>query len=142
LVLTEDDEVEALALEAQAHVLRDRQGANLAQVVDAGLRRAEAAGAWAALVCMSDLPHVSAPELSQVLAALTGHAMVVAPDMAEAGTNVLALSPPSLLGTCFGHEDSFTRHLAQAAMRGLSLEVVRLPGLCFDVDGPEDLARL
>lgn len=142
LVLTEDDEVEALALEARAEVLRDTQGANLARVIDAGLRRAEAAGASAALVCMADLPRVSAPELAQVLAALAAHAVVVAPDLAEAGTNVLALSPPSVLATCFGHEDSFTRHVAQAAKRGLSLEVVRLPGLCFDVDGPEDLARL
>jgi 2-phospho-L-lactate guanylyltransferase len=38
-------------------------------------------------------------------------------------------------------DDSFLPHLAAAKARGIAPTVVRLPGIAFDIDNPEDLAR-
>ncbi|MFT3923166.1 MAG: 2-phospho-L-lactate guanylyltransferase [Myxococcales bacterium] len=142
LVLTDDPEVEALALARGAQVLRDAPGFTLAQIIDAGLARAAALGAEAALVCMADLPHLAADEIRTVVEALKSAPVAVSPDGGEAGTNVLALKPPTLFASCFGRGDSFQQHLARAEAHGCEVRVLRAPGLCFDVDGPQDLEGL
>lgn len=142
LVLTEDDEVESLARGRGAQVLRDRSANGLASIVDAGLSRVHALGASAALVCMADLPHLTVDELRQAVLALRTQPVVLAPDAAEAGTNVLGLAPATLFPSCFGREDSFAAHLARARSLGHEAAVLRLHGLCFDVDGPQDLSGL
>jgi 2-phospho-L-lactate guanylyltransferase len=142
LVLTDDDEVEALALERGAHVLRDLPGAGLAELVDRGLQHVAARSAQAALVCMADLPRLTPVELEQVLEALWSSEVVLVPDAAEAGTNLLALRPPDRLASCFGRADSFLQHQARASSLGARVRVLRLPGVCFDVDGPADLEGL
>lgn len=142
LVLTDDDEVEALARARGAHVLRDAGSTGLASIVDGGLRHVALLGADAALVCMSDLPHLATSDLEEVSAALRRTPVVLAPDALEAGTNLLGLSPPTRMLSCFGRGDSFATHLARARSEGHEATVLRLHGLCFDVDGPEDLLQL
>ncbi len=142
LVLTEDDEVEALAHERGARVLRDPPGLGLASIVDGGLTKAAALGADSALVCMADLPRVSVEDFREVARRLEEYAVLVAPDAGEAGTNLLALRPATLFASCFGRVDSFQRHLARAREQGQRVLVLRSAGLCFDVDGPEDLEQL
>jgi 2-phospho-L-lactate guanylyltransferase len=142
LVLTDDDEVEQLARARGAQVLRDEPGLGLSQIIDAGLARVQQLGAQAALVCMADLPLVNAEELALVAQELREHEVLLAPDTGEAGTNLLALRPPTLFESCFGHADSFRRHRARAEERGHGICVLRARGLCFDVDGPQDLEQL
>jgi 2-phospho-L-lactate guanylyltransferase len=142
LVLTDDDEVEQLARARGARVLRDEPGGGLARIIDAGLAKVAELGAEAALVCMADLPHVSPEDLRAAAHGLLQHAVVVAPDAGEAGTNLLALKPATLFASCFGRADSFQRHLARAEEEGQQTVVLRVRGLCFDVDGPEDLEQL
>jgi 2-phospho-L-lactate guanylyltransferase len=64
----------------------------------------------------------------------------VAPDRLGTGTNGLALSPPGVIGFRFG-AGSFAAHRAEAAAAGLEPVIVTRPGLAFDLDTPEDLAR-
>jgi 2-phospho-L-lactate guanylyltransferase len=142
LVLTDDDEVQALAEACGARVQRDRPDQLLAQIVDAGLLRTVELGAEAAIVCMADLPHVSVEEFEQAACALISSSVVLAPDAGEAGTNLLGLRPPALFPSCFGHGDSFRQHAERAENLGHRVALLRAPGLCFDVDGPQDLGEL
>lgn len=142
LVITDDDEVASCARERGTAVLRDPPGASLGQVVDAALCEASARGASAALVCMADLPELSAEDVRSVLALLELHEVVVVPDRDELGTNLLCLSPPAVMPSCFGRGDSFREHLRSAEQRALRAAVSRAPGICFDVDEPDDLARI
>jgi 2-phospho-L-lactate guanylyltransferase len=57
------------------------------------------------------------------------------------GTNALCLGSAHPFRFQFGL-DSQRLHLQEAERTGLSPQVVRLPGLEFDVDSPRDLARL
>ena len=66
--------------------------------------------------------------------------MAIAPDKAGTGTNGLCLRPPDAIAFAFG-SGSFARHTARADAAALPLAVVREPGLEFDLDTPQDLAR-
>lgn len=125
-----------LALEDDLH------RSTFAGVIDQALAGVVARGATSALVCMSDLPHLTLGDVERVVAGLEEADVVLGPDLRDLGTNVLALRPPSVLPSCLGHEDSFLRHRSRARELGLEVRVRRLAGIGFDVDRPEDLARL
>ena len=101
----------------------------------------DAAGAERMLVLPADVPLVTAPEIAQILAAGEAVPVVVAPDEKGIGTNALLLSPPAAIAPRFG-ADSRACHAAAARDLGLASRDLRLPNLGFDVDEPEDLARL
>jgi 2-phospho-L-lactate guanylyltransferase len=125
-----------------ALVFDDEAERSLAGVVDVALGRLAARGAEAALVLMSDLPLVEARDLHRLVRMLRRVDMVAVPDAQSYGTNALALRLAGRPPTCFGTGDSFARHCAAAAQAGLRLRVHRSARVGFDVDGPEDLARL
>jgi 2-phospho-L-lactate guanylyltransferase len=64
--------------------------------------------------------------------------IVVAPDRAEIGTNLLLMSPAAAGFPFQFGPNSFVRHCDAARERGLSLTVVRDNRLTFDIDEPED----
>jgi 2-phospho-L-lactate/phosphoenolpyruvate guanylyltransferase len=140
LVLTPSAEVARLARARGAEVLRDPGSARapLGPLVDAALAHLEARGAEAALVLMSDLPRLAPSDIQGMAAALAHAELVVAPDRHQRGTNALGVRLRGRGATCFGHEDSFTRHLAASAR----VQVFCSTSLGFDVDLPEDLALL
>jgi len=142
LVLTDDDAVERTALRAGHAVRRDQDATTLREIVDRGLADVQARGARAAVVCMADLPNLRREEIAQAVAALDDADVVVVPDLERAGTNVLCLSPPTRLATCFGNEDSFMRHVRAAHEAQARVRTLELSSLCFDVDGPDDLETL
>lgn len=104
-------------------------------------RSLEAQGARRLLVLHADLPCLQAAEIAALVAASRAGGLAIAPDRRESGTNALCLALPADFHFRFG-ADSFAKHLAEAAALGRTAAVVRLPGLAFDVDEPEDLARL
>jgi 2-phospho-L-lactate guanylyltransferase len=65
----------------------------------------------------------------------------IAPDAAGVGTNALCLVSSHPFRFQFG-SGSQRLHLQEAERMGLSPQVVRLPGLEFDVDSPADLNRV
>jgi 2-phospho-L-lactate guanylyltransferase len=109
------------------------------------LRRAQATAAAERvaklLIVPGDLPLVDAEDLSILVKHAIKAAIVVAPDRAETGTNALLLTPPTAIVPSFG-EGSFERHQRLAADAGLTVAVVRRPGLALDLDTPADIARL
>jgi len=142
LVITPDDEVRALALEAGARPMRQRtQGLNQALVE--ARDEAIAAGATAVLVVPIDLPLVTAEALETVLAELAapGRPLVVlVPDRHTRGTNALLVAPPDAIEFAFGG-DSRAAHATAAGRAGARL--VELGGpLSLDLDTPDDLLLL
>jgi 2-phospho-L-lactate guanylyltransferase len=139
IVVTPDDEVRALALDAGARPLRQR-----GHGLNAGLRQArdEAidGGATALLIVPIDLPRVSSAAVAAVLEVLVEHRpplVAIVADRHGRGTNALLLCPPDVIDPMFGG-DSRDAHAAAARAAGATL--VELDGpLADDLDTPEDL---
>jgi 2-phospho-L-lactate guanylyltransferase len=142
MVVTDGDDVAALARGRGAVAARDRGRAPLGSIVDHALADVSARSARSALVIMSDLPLLTGADVRRLVDRMARADMVAAPDLRGEGTNALGLTPPLLLSTSFGTRDSFARHLSSAAERGLRVDVERSPGLGFDVDEPADLEKL
>lgn len=146
LVVTPDDEVRAIALDAGARPLRQR-----GQGLNAGLREARdeavAGGADAVVVLPVDLPLVTPGAIGDVLAPLgrvqprAGRfdppLVVIVADRHGRGTNALLVAPPEAIEFAFGGD---SRHAHVAAARAAGARVVELGGpLAIDLDTPDDL---
>lgn len=142
LVATDGDDIAELARASGARVARDQGARSLREVVDRALVEVASLGAAAALVLMADLPRIEPGDIRTVLEALEDHEVVVVKDHAGLHTNALALAPPTAIPTCFGRRDSFEAHCAAARAAGLRLAIIENARIAFDVDGPEDHARL
>jgi len=135
-VVTDDDEVAALAAAHGAEVLAD-PGGGLDAAVEAGVAHLAERGFDEVVVAHADLP------LAAGLAALTGEAdaCTLVPDRRGDGTNVLVV--PTGRGFTFAYgPGSFARHVAEAERLGLAVRAVRDARLGWDVDVPEDLEGL
>lgn len=96
-------------------------------------------GAEALAVMLADTPMLTAPALSAAVHTLGP--VVLAPSADGKGTNLLLRRPPTVIRPRFG-SDSFARHGAEAAAKGLPVAEVRLPELAFDLDAPNDILTL
>jgi 2-phospho-L-lactate guanylyltransferase len=112
---------------------------------DAGLPWNDALAAAAAevvtaplvAIVSADLPLLRADEVEDLLAATPARGIAIARAL-DGGTNAVAMRPPGLVSTHFGEPGSAAVH----AGLGVDHVVVDLPGLAFDVDTPEDLAKM
>src|ERR1700685_4719271 len=86
----------------------------------------------------ADLPTITAAEIDALVHAGRRGGFAIAPDAAGVGTNALCLVSATPFRFQFGL-GSQRLHLEEAQHTGLSAQVVRLPGLEFDVDSPADL---
>jgi 2-phospho-L-lactate/phosphoenolpyruvate guanylyltransferase len=93
------------------------------------------------VILPADLPTITAAEIDTLVRAGRHGGFAIAPDAAGIGTNALCLASAHSFRFQFG-SDSQRLHLEEAQRTGLSAQVVRLPGLEFDVDSPADLVRL
>ncbi len=134
MIATDCDEVERIARDTGAYVIRDESGASLAQVVDAAVERCRGRGATAVLVVMADLPFIEPRDVDKLLQLPTRAPVVVASDRIGEGTNALLLRDLSL-ATQFGNADSYRRHLGLAP----NISSYYSDGLAFDIDDPGDL---
>ena len=139
LVVTPDDTIRALALEAGARPMRQRS-----RGLNAGLQEAReeavAAGATAVLILPIDLPRISPAAIEAVLHVLRDHAaplVAIVPDRHGRGTNALLLAPPDVIDLRFGR-DSRAAHGEAAAAAGATLLELDGP-LRQDLDTPDDL---
>jgi 2-phospho-L-lactate/phosphoenolpyruvate guanylyltransferase len=140
LVVSPDPCVAELAAANGVMVLREARLEGLNAAVRKGLAAAGAAGAHQALVLPGDVPLASAQEIAQLCNAPRPGVRLV-PSADGAGTNALLLAPPDAIAPGFGR-GSCARHIARARAQGCGIEVLHLPGLGSDIDGPRDLARL
>ena len=139
IVVTPDDDVRALALEAGARPLRQRSHG-----LNAGVRQARDetinGDGSAMLVLPIDLPRITSAAVIDVLDVLVAHqppVVAIVADRHGRGTNALLLCPPDVIDPQFGG-DSHDAHVAAARAAGAT--VIELGGpLADDLDTPEDL---
>jgi len=140
VIISPAAQLEPIAAEAGARLVVQR-GMGLNAGLDQARAEALAEGVELLAVLHGDLPNLSPDDVLALLAAVDGdRGVAIAPDRKGTGTNGLALRPPGVIGFRFG-DDSFAAHRAEAMAAALEPLVVRRPGLAFDLDTPEDLAR-
>ncbi len=99
-------------------------------------------GASGILSVSCDLPFLAPDDLRAMLAAAPpASGMVIAGDRTLSGTNALLVAPVGAVAYAYGL-DSFAAHLAAARRARLPLQIVRRPGLAFDVDTAGDFDDL
>jgi len=92
----------------------------------------------ALLAISTDLPGITAQDVSAMLADLSYPAVAIAPDRAKRGTNALFMAQSGCIPFRFG-EDSFTAHVEESRRQGIEPKIIARPNLAFDLDLPEDL---
>jgi 2-phospho-L-lactate guanylyltransferase len=140
VVVTSDAETADHARRLGVWVFNERDQRSHSASADAAARHAAELGAASVLLAPIDVPFVSSQDF-EVLAAAARPGLVIVPSADGTGTNALVRTPPDVIPSCFG-PGSFQSHLREARERGVPAEVLRLPGLMFDVDTPEDVAEL
>jgi 2-phospho-L-lactate guanylyltransferase len=142
-VVTRDTEVAATARDFGVGVLHEDANRGHTAAVAAAQAEAARAGARVFVTIPGDTPCVTAEEIGALAgrASAAIPAAVFTPSRSGLGTNGAALAPPATMPLTFG-EPSFDNHLRAARERGLVPQVLALPGLGLDVDGPADLALL
>jgi 2-phospho-L-lactate/phosphoenolpyruvate guanylyltransferase len=139
-VATSDDEVAEHARRSGVLVFEEYEQVSHSVSADAACLRAMEMGASTALLVPIDVPTVTPRDFSQ-LAASAQPGLIVVPSSDGTGTNALVRTPPDCIESRFG-PGSFRAHLDQALSKGLPAGVLRLRGLMFDIDTPEDVAEL
>jgi 2-phospho-L-lactate/phosphoenolpyruvate guanylyltransferase len=140
VVVTSDLQIAADARRRGAVVFEETQQVSHSVSADAACRRAMEMGAATAILAPIDVPLVTAADFEQLAAAARPGLMIV-PSADGTGTNALVRTPPDVIQSRFG-PGSFQAHLEQARLRGVPAGVLRLRGLMFDIDTPEDVSEL
>jgi 2-phospho-L-lactate/phosphoenolpyruvate guanylyltransferase len=140
VVVTSDAAVAGHARRSGALVFEECEQRSHSASADAACRRAMEMGAATALLVPIDVPLATAADFER-LAAAARPGVAIVPSSDGTGTNALVRTPPDVIASRFG-PGSFRAHTEQARAAGVTLEVLRLPGLMFDIDTPEDVAEL
>ena len=128
-----------LAARSGAVVLLEQPRGDLNAAFDRARRRIAAADPDAATVLLpGDLPRLAPHDVETCLEAFGPGRLIVAPASADGGTGALVLQAGVPLPLAFG-AGSLGKHLAAARTLGLAAELVRTPGLGFDLDRPADV---
>lgn len=139
VVVTSDVEAAEHARRSGALVFEESEQVSHSVSADAASLRAMELGASTVLLIPIDVPTVTPADFSR-LAAAARPGLIVVPSSDGAGTNALARTPPDCIESRFG-PGSFRAHLDQALSKGFQADVLRIPGLMFDIDTPEDVAE-
>ena len=140
VVATSDSEIAEHARQSGAMVFEELEQVSHSVSADAACLRAMEMGASTVLLVPIDVPTVTPADFTR-LAASARPGLIVVPSSDGTGTNALVRTPPDCIESRFG-PGSFRAHLDQALSKGLPADVLRLPGLMFDIDTPEDVAEL
>ena len=121
-------------------VLED-SGRGLNSALDAARQMLVDQGASELVVLPADLPMITAADIDALVESGRRSGFALATDVAGTSTNALYLAAPAAFRFRFG-PDSRRRHVKEAMRLGLKPDLVRAPGLEFDLDVVKDLVRL
>jgi 2-phospho-L-lactate guanylyltransferase len=144
LVVAGSQEVATMAERLGSQVILEprQEGQNIA--AKRGIARAVDGGAGAVLLLSSDLPHVTAKSVRELLAAaalVATPAAVAVPAVGRGGTNALYLRPPDAITLHFG-ADSLETFRRESETRGVNFVIHHSDAMALDLDEPDDLARV
>jgi len=143
VVATSDSEIADHARRSGALVFEEHEQVSHSVSADAACLRAMQMGASTAMLVPIDVPTVTPADFTQLAATSSSGGrpgLIVVPSSDGTGTNALVRTPPDCIQSRFG-PGSFRAHLDQAHSKGVPSDVLRLPGLMFDIDTPEDVAE-
>ncbi len=141
IIVTRDADAAALAKTFQADTLAEATGAELNGALATAVSHLSRRRVAALIVVPSDIPHLSAGAIDEVVGGLSApRAVALVPAINDGGTNMLACRPANAIAPSFGH-DSFRRHCQAARRAGIELRVVARADVGRDLDRPEDLAE-
>ncbi len=143
VVATSDIEIADHARRSGALVFEEHEQISHSVSADAACLRAMQMGASTAMLVPIDVPTVTPADFTRLAAASNPGArpgLIVVPSSDGTGTNALVRTPPDCIESRFG-PGSFRAHLDQALSRGIRADLMRLPGLMFDIDTPEDVTQ-
>ena len=140
VVATSELSAAKYARRAGADVFEETDQRSHSHSADRAAGRAMREGARTVLLLPIDVPLATVAEIES-LADAARPGVIIVPSADGSGTNALVRTPPDAIESRFGR-DSFRAHLEQARARGIPAEVMRPPGIVFDVDTPEDVAEL
>lgn len=139
IIVTVDPQAETVARRYGMATLADGAHDGHTGAVNAGVRHLVAQGRGTMLTLPGDLPLVTTAEIETLIAAHgPAPSFTIAPAHDDLGSNAILMSPSQAVPLRFG-EDSFFPHLAAARAQGIEPCVVRLAGIAFDIDNPQDL---
>ena len=114
----------------------------LNSAINTGVRFLEKMGTRKFFTIPGDVPLLAVAEINQLTACLRStEGIILVPSHDGAGTNSIASSIPIQITTQFG-VNSLATHCRIAQDQGLSVDVLPLSGLGFDIDWPDDLIQL
>jgi 2-phospho-L-lactate guanylyltransferase len=91
-----------------------------------------------AMIIHADLPRLTTKDVNELVSRSKHIQIAIAPCKNGTGTNALLLRPPNAIPPAFG-KGSFRRHLSLAKKTGYLWKVLRISGIQFDIDDPQDL---
>jgi len=139
LVATPDAAVARIARSSGAEaLLRDDPGLNAA--IESATAWLAAEGADGVLVMLGDVAGARPEEIAQLIAALDGDGVALAPSR-DGGSSALLRVPHDAVAAGFGPESAKV-HRERALSAGVRFEECALPSLAIDVDRREDLEHL
>jgi 2-phospho-L-lactate guanylyltransferase len=141
IVVTDDPAAAELARAAGAEVLADPGEGGHVGAAQAGIARAEAAGAGCVVLLPGDCPLLDPRELDRLLTGVPERYVGIVPDRHGSGTNALLLRPPRAIAPAFG-EGSRELHVAAARVADIPFGVEEIASLGLDLDTPADLIAL
>jgi len=141
-VVTSDPQVAAIASSFGARIIWQEAESGETQAVDFARAQLKQQGFQTTLILPADIPLLQSADIELLLAyPLSSPGALLVPSHDRLGTNALLLSPPDIIQLRFGY-DSFTYHLKQVALRGLTQRTLENERIALDVDEPSDLMRL
>jgi 2-phospho-L-lactate guanylyltransferase len=159
VVVTSDAEIAEHARRSGALVFDEAEQVSHSVSADAACVHAVEIGATTVLLVPIDVPLATPDDFTQLAAAAVRSVaiaraqpgayltrapqpkLIIVPSADGTGTNALARTPPDVIESRFG-PGSCRAHLDQARAKSIQAEVLRLRGLMFDIDTPEDVAEL
>lgn len=141
LVVTSDPHAATIAKDRGAYVVPENAKSNMNEAVQLGLSESALRGSTGAVVVPCDIPQITSDLLIQIVETLQiSNAVTLVEATQDGGTNLLAMSPPTLITPSFG-QGSFRRHLQEAHNAAVTPTIlVGHPG-STDLDRPGDLSE-
>ncbi len=88
-----------------------------------------------------DVPLVTRRDLIRIIDLNKLPTVIIVPSKGLSGTNIMMLSPPSIIPTRYG-KNSFILHIEEVLKRGFRPKILLLPNVCYDIDNPHDLISI
>ena len=141
LVVSDDKVVKRIATDFGATCLENYNDRGLSSALTEANQLLDEEGAKGVIAVHADLPYLTGDDFKPVLRSLRiGPSVAIVPAARDKGTNILAMSPPGVIGYAYGKLSSL-RHAAEAREKGIEPSLLQIPRLSFDLDTPEDLIR-